>query len=226
MRTLALLVSGLLSWQIAARAQAPSDVAAFNGARSRTSNKTTAVRGVVGSTSATNEPTYSPLTASDRWRLYFTGAFGPGAILRAGAGAGLSQLNDTPKEWKQGSEAYGDRFGSELAEHVIRKTMEAGGTALLHEDNRYFRSTDTAFGERLKHAVVSVFVARDDAGREHFSYSRVGSALGAAFISRIWQPPSETRAGDAADNFGLTMAVDIGWNVFREFCPKRLGRHF
>jgi len=181
---------------------------------------------VIGADTMASEPTYQPLTASERWRRYFIGALGPEAILRAGAGAGISQLNDTPKEWRQGSEAYGKRFGSNLAEHVIRKTMESGAAALLHEDNRYFPSTDTAFGKRLKHAVVAVFVARNDAGREHLAYSRLGSAVGASFISRIWQPPSENKPGDAADNFGLTMAVDIGWNVFREFCPKRLGRHF
>ncbi|HZT30910.1 MAG TPA: hypothetical protein VFA33_13555 [Bryobacteraceae bacterium] len=222
MRSSTFVACGLLCWQIAAIAQTTNSVAALHDTLTSASDKT----GVVGATSATNEPAYSPLTASDRWRLYFVGALGPEAILRAGAGAGISQLNGTPTEWRQGSEAYGDRFGSELAEHVIRKSMEAGGAALLHEDNRYFPSTDTPFGKRLKHAVFSVFVARNDAGQEHFAYSRFGSAVGASFISRIWQPPSETRAGDAADNFGLTMAVDIGWNVFREFRPKWLGRHF
>ena len=154
------------------------------------------------------------------------GAFGPGAVLRAAAAGGISQWEDTPKEWKQGSEAYGERLGNSLAEHVIRKTLESGAAAALHEDNRYFASTDTGFWKRTKHAVVSVFEARNEAGREHFAYSRFGAAVSASFISRAWQPPSETHAGDAAVNFGITMAVDMGWNVFKEFRPKRFGGRF
>ena len=219
MRTSGFLVFGLLCWQVAAPAQTMNDSVTAADRRSGDAAGT----GVVGADAVANESTYVPLTASERWRGYFVGALGPEAIVRAAAGAGISQWNDSPKEWRQGSEAYGDRFGSVLAEHVIRKTLESGAAALLHEDNRYFRSTETGFGRRLKHAIGSAFTARSETGQEHFAYSRFGSAIGASFISRVWQPQSENTSGDAATNFGITMGVDIGWNVFREFCPKRLG---
>lgn len=221
MRSLTLLVFGLMCWQTASPAQTINRYAAPDDGRVGNTAKT----GVVGADAASNAPSYAPLTASERWRAYFVGAFGPGAILRAAAAGGISQWQDTPKEWKQGSEAFGDRFGNSFAEHVIRKTLESGAAAALHEDDRYFPSTDTGFWKRTKHAVASVFVARNPAGQEHFAYSRFGAALGASFISRAWQPPSETQAGDAAVNFGLTMAVDMGWNVFKEFRPKRRGGH-
>ena len=221
MRTLTLLISGLLCGQIAAHAQTVNNYTGPDDGRAGTPAKT----GVIGAGAIANDATYQPPTASERWRSYFIGAFGPQAILRAAAGAGISQWNDTPKEWRQGGDAYGERFGNHLAEHVMRQTMESGAAAVLHEDNRYFPSTDAGFGSRLKHAIGSVFVARNDAGQEHFAYSRFGSAVGASFISRVWQPPSENKAGDAAANFGLDIGVDVGWNVFREFCPKRLRRH-
>jgi hypothetical protein len=41
----------------------------------------------------------------------------------------------------------------------------------------------------------------------------------ASFISRIWQPRSTNGAGDAAVNFGTTVAIDVGLNVLREFWP-------
>jgi hypothetical protein len=47
----------------------------------------------------------------------------------------------------------------------------------------------------------------------------MSSAAGAAFISRAWQPRSTTTAGDGAVNFGLTMASDASFNIFREFWP-------
>lgn len=72
--------------------------------------------------------------------------------------------------------------------------------------------------------VSAIFVARNEAGSEHFAYSRFGSVLGSSFISRLWQPRSEDTAGDAAVSFGLTMAADMGWNFIKEFCPRKLTR--
>ena len=132
----------------------------------------------------------------------------------------------TPKEWGVGPEAYGDRFGNAFAKHVVREALEYGMSAALHEDNRYFRSAEPGFFKRSKHAVASVFVARNEAGGEHFAYSRFGSVLGSSFISRLWQPRSEDSSGDALTSFGLTMVSDIGFNLFHEFCPRGLTRRF
>jgi hypothetical protein len=222
MRSLSFAVFGLMWWQIAAPAQAISNYTGPDAGRAGAVAKT----GVVGTDALTNAATYEPLTASERWRRYLISAYGPEAIVRAAAGAGISQWNDTPKEWKQGSEAFGERFGNSLARHVLRETLESGAAAVLHEDNRYFPSTDTGFWKRTEHAVGSVFVTRNDEGQEHFAYSRFGAALGSSFISRAWQPPSEDSPGNAAVTFGITMAADMGWNVFKEFCPSRLGRQF
>ena len=171
-------------------------------------------------------PEFVPMTASERARKYLLGAFGPGAILRAAASSGISQWTETPKEWKVGPEAYGDRFGNAFAKHVVREALEYGMSSALHEDNRYFRSTESGFFKRSKHAVASIFVARNDAGAEHFAYSRFGSVMGSSFISRLWQPRSEDSSGDALTSFGLTMVSDIGFNFFHEFCPRSLTRRF
>lgn len=222
MRNSAFLLFGLLWLQAAAPAQTINDTATSGDGLASGPTET----GVVGANATAKLSSYAPLTTSERWRLYLISAYGPGAILRAAAAGGIAQWNDTPKEWKQGSEAFGDRFGNSFAKHVIRKTLESGAAAALHEDNRYFRSTDTGFGKRMKHAVGSVFVARNEAGREHFAYSRIGAAAGSSFVSRAWQPSSATSSADAAINFGITMGIDMGWNVFKEFRPTWIGRRF
>lgn len=174
----------------------------------------------------TISPEYVPMTMSERARRYIVGAFGPGAILRAAASGGITQWEVTPREWGVGAEAYGDRFGNALAKHVIREALEFGGSAALREDNRYFRSTESGFFKRSKHAIGSVFVARNEAGGEHFAYSRFGAVAGSSFISRLWQPRSTNTSGDGAVSFGITMAADMGWNFVKEFSPRSLARHF
>jgi hypothetical protein len=210
---------GLLLWQNVAPAQ--TDNIDGPPADNPTANSKTSVS---GATSAAVRPEFTPLTASERWKLYFTSTFGPGAIARAAAVGGIAQQSGTPKEWGGGAEAYGERVGNAFAAHVIRQTLESGAAAALHEDNRYIRSTDTGFWKRTRHAVSSVFIARNAAGAEHFACSRFGGAVGSSFISRIWQPQSTNTSGDAAVNFGIGIAADMGWNMVKEFRPHRSPR--
>lgn len=170
-------------------------------------------------------PKFAPMTRSERFHNYLVRVAGPQPFITAAATAGISQAEGTPKEWGGGAEGYGKRSGSAFAEHFIRGTLEYGVSAALHEDNRYFVSGQTGFFRRTKYAVVSTLLARHDNGDQSFSFSRIGSAAGAAFISRAWQPRSITSAGDGAVSFGISMGSDIGFNVVREFWPG-LRRHF
>jgi hypothetical protein len=164
------------------------------------------------------------MTRSERFRNYLVRIAGPQPFITAAATAGISQAEDTPKEWRGGAEGYGKRIGNAYAQHFIRGTLEYGISAALHEDNRYFKSGETGFFRRTKYAVVSTFLARHDNGNQYFSFSRIGSAAGTAFISREWQPRSTTTAGDGAVSFGISMGSDVGFNIVREFWPG-LRRH-
>ena len=169
-------------------------------------------------------PEYVPMTFTERARHYLVAAFGPGAVLRAAAAGGFAQATVVPEEWRVGGTAYGYRVGSAFAQQVIREALEFGGSTALHEDNRYFRSTQSGFFRRSKHALTSAFTARSEGGETHLGYSRVGAVLASSFLSRPWQPSSQDGAGDAAVSFGLNMAAEIGWNFVQEFSPRSLAR--
>jgi hypothetical protein len=162
---------------------------------------------------------FRPMTPSERLHNYLVGLAGYQPILEAAASAGINQANHTPKEWGEGAEGYGQRFGNAYAQNVIHRTLQYGIAAALHEDNRYVLSGQTGFFQRTKYAVVSTLLARHDNGNQALSVSRIGSAAGSAFISRAWQPRSTTSAGDGAVSFGITLGVDAGFNVLREFWP-------
>jgi len=162
---------------------------------------------------------YVPMTQKDRLREYFRHMFNPEAVLRSAAGSGINQALNTPSEWHQGAEGYGRRFASSYGEHLISSTVMYGTSAMLHEDNRYFRSGRTGFGPRLKYAIASSFLARHDDGSRHFSISRFSSYAAAAVISRSWQPPSTNGPVNATDAFVIAVGVETGFNVAREFLP-------
>jgi hypothetical protein len=170
---------------------------------------------------ATVPQPYVPLTLRDRANGYVRGMFGPMAWTSGAVSAGIGQWRDSPHEWGQGASGFGLRYGSGFGTSVTRATITFGAAALLHEDNRYFRSQSTATGARLRHAIFSTFLARKDDGTRRFSFSRIGGMFGSAMISRTWQPQSNGGFSNGMTNFGTQVGVAAGLNVAREFLPKR-----
>lgn len=168
---------------------------------------------------------FIPMTRSERLRHYLGSTFGPKALARSALRAEFGQATKTPKEWGSGAGGLATRFGSAFAQHFTRNTLEYGASSLLHEDNRYVRSGKKRFWKRTGYAMASTFVTRHDNGRLGFAFSRVGSAGGASFISRLWMPHSIATVGAGASSFGITIGIDMGANVMREFWPD-LKRHF
>jgi hypothetical protein len=167
------------------------------------------------------EPSFIPMTQSDRVHYYFKSTFNATSILASTAAAGIAQWQDSPTEWHQGAEGYGKRLGSIYAKHIVRQTIAFGASSVLHEDNRYIPSGRSGFGTRLKYAIVSTLLARRDDGTQRLSFSRIGSTAGAVFVSRLWQPPSANTTGHAATSFGVSMGTQIGFNVAREFLHRK-----
>jgi len=166
---------------------------------------------------------FRPLTQRERTHLYLKTMVNPFSFVKAGFSAGINQWEDKPEEWEQGASGYGKRFADILGQYSIQRTVTFGVSSVLHEDNRYFNSGKKDFYSRTKYALASGILARHDDGSRHFSVSQVGGTAAGAFLSRLWQPPSQHSAGDGAVSFGITMGSNIGFSVVKEFLPD-LGR--
>ena len=170
-------------------------------------------------------PEFRPMPQAERLRYYFKSTFSVESVLSSAAGAGISQWENSPSEWGQGAEGYARRLGNSYAVHIMQGTLMYGSSSILHEDNRYIPSGETAFGRRLKYSIASSFLARKDDGTRRLSYSRLGSYLATAFISREWQPHSRNGAQNALQSFEVAVGSTVGFNVAREFLPKVFRRH-
>jgi hypothetical protein len=170
---------------------------------------------------STVQPAYTPLTGSERLHIYERSLFGPMALFSGAVSAGWGQLRDRPYEWGQGAEGYGRRYASGYSQRFVRETLYLGSSSLLHQDGRYFRATDATTGGRLRHALVSTILARKDDGSNTFASARIGSMLASSFISRTWQPNSTGSVNSALENFSISVGVAAGFNVAREFLPKK-----
>lgn len=166
---------------------------------------------------------FRPLTQRERTQLYLKTMVNPLGFAKAGLSAGIDQWNDKPQEWEQGVSGYGKRFGNIEGQYAIQRTVTFGLSSALHEDNRYFNSGKKATWSRIEYALSSGILARHDDGDRYISVSQLGGVAAGAFLSRLWQPPSQSSAGDGAVSFGITMSSNIVFSVVKEFLPD-LGR--
>jgi hypothetical protein len=167
-----------------------------------------------------------PLTVGGKLRFYLKATYGPGPLLNMAAWAGLNQWRDFPTQWGQGMEGYGRRFASRVGQSTLNNSIRFGVGAALREDPRYFPSERKGVLPRIGHALAYTFVARTDSGGRTFAVSHFAGALGSAFISNSWYPAGVDDTNHALGRAGITVAVDAGMNVVREFWPdvKRVFR--
>jgi hypothetical protein len=168
------------------------------------------------------EPT--PLTKKQAFEAYLLSTGGPVPILGEAGGAAFGQWMNTPEEYGQGWDAYGKRFGANLAYNATRQTISYGTSLVFHEDTRYFASHSQRIWPRARHALVSTFTARHPDGSDRFSVSSVAGVVGACTISSIWGPPSWKGPGNIAYNAGISFASTAGFNIVREFLPDLFRR--
>ena len=119
---------------------------------------------------------FEPLTPKERLVVYAKDLFGPFHLLLAGVSAGITQLQDSPKEWGEGAQGYGIRYANYYGIAIISSILQMGGEDLLHEDNLYYGSGEHGLWKRMKYAVKSSVLARSSrrhatffgfAGRQH-----------------------------------------------------------
>ena len=218
MKSACKLVILLLAWVPLLAAQDQSDTSQHSAAVDKGIDLIFNYLNMAGAKKAAD---FQPMTQPERNRLYFKTMVNPIGFFKAGFSAGIDQLNDKPEEWGQGASGYGS---ASQTLRVMRSNAPLHSVAsALHEDNRYFNSGKHGLWPRSIYALESGVLARHDDGSRHISVSQIGGVAAGAFVSRLWQPPSQSSAGDGAVSFGITMASNAGFGLVKEFLPD-LGR--
>jgi len=175
----------------------------------------------------THTARYIPQTGREKFDQTLGLLFRPGAALSLGVAAGMAQASNAPKEWGQGMEGYGHRFGIFAGILATRQSLLFTTSKLDHEDLRRLRSEKAGFWPRTGDALKFAFEARRDNGSVGFAYARFVSDFGTGILARQLIP-NQPGAGSPANNqprgsvlqFGLaTIGADVLGNVFFEFSP-------
>ncbi|HTW65078.1 MAG TPA: hypothetical protein VME17_10705 [Bryobacteraceae bacterium] len=171
---------------------------------------------------ANSQANSEPLTVGEKYKLALKRTVDPLEWARIALGASLDQAFDYPSNWGQGWDAFGVRMASGFGQHAVREQLEFGVWALDHEDPRHRRSGLHGVWPRTKYAIVHTFVAWRDDGGEMPAYSRFIGDYGAGFVSREWYPTRFHHLQEGIDAGSLSLGLDAGMNVAREFMPHWL----
>src|SRR6185437_16013759 len=91
-----------------------------------------------------------PFTVADKFDYRVVQSFGLRGLAGGVLGAAIGQGLDSPEEWGQGFGGFGKRYASSVAGNLTRQSMEFAIESALHEDPRYFPSTEKGFKARIK----------------------------------------------------------------------------
>lgn len=182
-----------------------------------------------------------PLTAGQKFKVVARGSFDPVQIVWYAALSGISQAQNSEPGFGQGWDAYGKRFAAYAADGTIENFfVGAILPSVLHQDPRFFPTTDGGFFHRAGYAATRIVVTRGDSGNRQFNCSEVfGSATASAISTFSYHPrrtflhydvgsggnlipvyaDSDRTLKNAAKVWGSQMGYDAITIVLKEFWP-------
>ena len=170
----------------------------------------------------------APLTSKMKFKLALRVSIDPVTAAGVFIVSAAKQAGDSPN-YGQGWDAYGKRLGATSADGF--SDIMIGGAilpSLLHQDPRYFFQGTGTIGSRIRHAILSPFVARYDDGHWGPNYSSLGGDLASSALSNLYFPPPNRGAGLVFSQFAVGTAERIGASLAQEFIvakfTKRRGK--
>ena len=177
-----------------------------------------------------------PLTTKEKFAVVARGTFDPVQYPWWGLLSAISQAENSEPAYGQGWAGYGKRYAVQAADSTIENFMVgAVFPSVLHQDPRFFQSSNGGFGRRTWYSISRIFVTRSDSGQPQFNYSEIfGSALGAAISTYSYHPrstyistptnphmfvSSDRTLGNTANVWETQVGLDTITIVVKEFWP-------
>jgi hypothetical protein len=137
-----------------------------------------------------NSVNVPPLTTGQKFKVVARGSFDKIQFPWYALLAGISQAENSEPGYGQGWEGYGKRYASAFADGTLENFMTSAVLpSILHQDPRFYQSSEGSVTHRAGYAVSRIFITRSDSGHKQFNYSEIfGSALSAGISTNTYHP--------------------------------------
>ena len=173
---------------------------------------------------------YVPLTAQQKFDIFWRSTYSPYTFLSAAFDAGLAEATGDGRGYGGGPEGYGKRYGAALAD------SESGiffgrflFPVLYKQDPRYFRMSKGGIIHRFLYAASRVAVTKNDSGESATNFSNISGTFAAATLSNAYYPSEKCGVTRTLVRTGNGLLSEAETNLLKEFWPdisrKFLPRH-
>jgi hypothetical protein len=165
----------------------------------------------------------APLTSKQKFGLAWKTTIDPVNFAVVGVIAGVQQWQDNFKDYGQGAQGYGKRYGASYGDFVT-STFFGGAVlpSLLKQDPRYFYKGTGTVRARVWYAVSMAVMCKGDNGRWQFNYSAIGGSLISGGISNAYYPDKDRGAGLVFENTLIGIGEGAATNLLQEFVIRKL----
>jgi hypothetical protein len=184
------------------------------------------VFGVMATFNTTTNKDALPLSAGQKYHLFFKSASDPWPFLLTAVGAGIDQAQNSFPEYGQGVEGYAKRWGAGYTDYFTGNLLgNAVLASLFREDPRYFQKGTGSYTTRALWAAGGTVWCKRDNGTWGPNYANVlGNLMGAA-VSNLYYPAADRTVGETLERgFTVTAQAIIGSEVI-EFWPDMVRHH-
>src|SRR6478752_6353873 len=132
-----------------------------------------------------------PLKVKGKVRYFAIESFRPGIYPVAAFYDGLTMANPPkayPREWRQGFAGFARNYGDFMVSWASLQGGKFVAASILHEDPRYFMSTNKNFFARVANAVRYVVIDRSDSGHPRLAVANVAGAFAGGFVGNAYLP--------------------------------------
>ncbi len=165
--------------------------------------------------------TYVRPNANTRFKRYVNGMFGPMALAKNAAIAGVGTWRNSPEEWGDKWEGFGRRFASGVGTGVIKRTTTYGLDEALKLDSHYYRSRKKDAGSKVRNALLGPVTARTKDGKRTLGIPRlVGTYTGSIVSREVWYP-ARYDWKDGIKSGTISLGMSAAFNLVKEFIWKK-----
>lgn len=165
----------------------------------------------------------SPLNVKGKLRYFAVESFRPGIYPVAAFYDGLTMANPPkayPPEWRQGLPGFARNYGDFMASWTSVQGGKFVAASILHEDPRYFTSTNKNFFARTFNAVRYVVIDRSDSGHPRLALANVAGAFAGGFVGNAYLPDPYANASHGFSRSALALTGFFTSNMADEFHPE------
>ena len=165
--------------------------------------------------------TSGSLGTGGKFKIFINQSISPAYVLAAGISAAITQARNVPSSYGQGWDAYGDRFGADMARASSNSFFATFLFAsMFHQDPRFFPQNDPSIWGSVKYSAQRLVILRNDAGYDVVNTSGLLGPFAAEGLANAYLPASEQTAGKSLERVGTDFAWRFAGNMFKNYWPK------